>query len=172
MGLLKANTPAGQWKKAFMRQVMKQDPINYRSKENFLNELKKRFDPIDKSGDALTKLRTRTVGKQLLEEFASDFDQWIDEANIDDEEALKDYFYAALNEDLRDKILFSETPPTTYKQLKETAIRFDNTIRQGKAIALRLKGHAVPTRYRVKTYEPRIEKDLYVMDIDSIETDE
>ena len=105
-----------------MQQVMKQDPINYGSKENFLNELKKQFDPIDKSGDALTKLRTRTVGKQLLEEFTSDFDQWIDEANIDDEEALKDYFYAALNEDLRDKILFSETLPTTYKQLKETAI--------------------------------------------------
>jgi hypothetical protein len=74
LGLLKTAGPTGQWKKNFMRQAIRQNPINYGTFIDFIRDLKARFDPIDREGTAITKLSTSKAGGRKLEDFISDFD--------------------------------------------------------------------------------------------------
>jgi hypothetical protein len=119
---------AAQWREAWIEGNTRNGQLWFPAYEDFLGEIDRAFNPTDAVGDAMHKLRALKQGSRSAEELITEFNLLCGQAGIGaaGDTSLINFFQPALNKPLLEKILDSETIPTTIRGWKEKAIQLDN----------------------------------------------
>jgi hypothetical protein len=127
---------AAQWREAWIEGNTRNGTLWFPAYENFLNEIDRAFNPTDAVGDAMHKLRALKQESRSAEELITEFNLLCRQAGIGatGDTSLINFFQPALNKPLLEKILDSETIPTTIQGWKEKVIQLDNNYRRKMAI--------------------------------------
>jgi len=127
---------AAQWREAWIETNTRNGVLRFPSWVTFLADVDRAFSPVDAIGDAMHKLRALKQANKSAEELITEFDLLCGQAGIlgSGDTTLISLFQPALNKPLLEKILDSETIPTTIRAWKAKAIQLDNNYRRKMAI--------------------------------------
>jgi hypothetical protein len=134
---------ASSWKTAFIQSHTTNGTLNLGDYADFLTAIKKDFEEVDKKGDAIYKLQRLKQGSRHAKELVSDFHILAHQADlisrpspgalsstrstsdISSDLLLQTWFKDALNRPLLERIMLSESEPSTLEEWFDKAIRFD-----------------------------------------------
>ena len=119
---------AAQWREGWIAAHTRGGTIWFPSFDDFSIELGRVFSPSDVVRDAMHKLRGLKQGSRSAEELITEFTLLCGQAGIQrsGDTTLISLFQPALNKPLLEKILDSETIPTTIRGWHAKAIQLDN----------------------------------------------
>ena len=102
--------------------------IQFPSFNDFIAKLNTAFNLVDAVRDSMHKLRTLKQGTRSAEEMVTKFNLFCSQAGITQSGnvTLINLFQPALNKPLLEKILDSETVPTTFNSWKTKVIQLNN----------------------------------------------
>jgi hypothetical protein len=132
---------ASSWKTAFIQSHTTNGTLSLGSYNTFISDLKKAFEEVDRKGDAMYKLQHLKQGSKPAEELVSEFRVLAHHADLIAEARsprttpttsyvaadllLQTWFKESLNRPLLERILLSESEPSSLEEWFEKAIRFD-----------------------------------------------
>ena len=125
-----------QWREAWVERNTQGGFIQFPSFTDFIDELNAAFNPVDAVGDAMHKIQTLKQGTRSAEAMVTEFNLFCSQVGITQsgDVTLINLFQPALNKPLLEKILDSETVPTTINGWITKAIQLDNNYHQKMAI--------------------------------------
>ena len=178
---------ASTWRNDYLRlhQTAGAFDISNQKIADFMKDLKAAFDSTTEETDAENELRILKQGTMPAEELFTEFELLCGRAKIIDDKHKIEILKQTMNQRLLTKIVYSESPPKTFAQWKDKAIRFDQNWRLAQAMlgkpipkdkgrnnqnqGARYTGTRYPSRYG---QERTTTRDPNAMDIDAMTTDE
>jgi len=170
---------AAAWKEQIINQYTHGNYLALPSWIHFKVILNDSFEPKDRHGDALHKLRQMKQGNKTAEEHVTSFKLLLHEAGLvtAPEHDKIERFSETLSDALALRILNSENPPNTIQGWYDTAIKFDNNWRRTQNFRNRFqsKGTKPTTDNTPKktfgSYRPSTPaRDPNAMDVDTLQT--
>jgi hypothetical protein len=130
------NKEAAQWQEAWIERKTRGGLIWFSSFDDFIAKLNTAFNLVDAVGDAIHKLRTLKQGTRSAEEMVTEFNLFCSQAGImqSGDVTLINLFQPTLNKPLLEKILDSETVPTTINGWTTKVIQLNNNFHRKMAI--------------------------------------
>jgi hypothetical protein len=167
---------AAQWRESWIENNTQAGTLYFPHFDDFMIELDRAFSPIDAIGDAMHKLRALKQGSKSAEELITEFNLLCGQAGIltSGDTTLISLFQPALNKPLLEKILDSETIPTTIDGWKNKAIQLDNNYRRKMAILGKTRENRGQMNTGRRFFRPSNQqiqaqmKDPNAMDVDAL----
>ena len=126
---------AQAWASNYFEQAMAQNLVTFGTFDNFIDNFKEVFTPIDSIGSAIVKLQTLSQ-KWPIKEYISEFCTAAIHSKIANNAALIEFFTTGLKPALVHQILGMDTVPKTIEDWYAKASHFNNQWLKAKAITV------------------------------------
>jgi Retrotransposon gag protein len=161
--------PAASWKRSFINEVCKRNPVSYGTWAEFSKRILETFEPIDDKGTARTQMKNLKQGSSGVQDYISQFRILQERSGLTDNESLIEYFMDGIHPELLKKVYGMEIVPDTLEGWMKAVSKWEGQHKRAQAIIKNFRATSSPAASTSNpTFIPTPVRDPNAMDIDRL----